>query len=175
MKGFRDRNSQEESVEDKSKEEAEGEAAEEVEESQSSDQDISKMQAEFEVARSENEAAADMMLRLAAEMDNYKKRVEKERQSLIKYGCQGVVQELLVSRDVHETDLESALFEMSEAQVDGDAAFLFLSPTIAVDARQRFDELRLAVVDVAGGADDDPAPSPGGLTHAGRGSHGRCG
>ena len=42
-----------------------------------------------------------------------------------------------------------------EAQLDGDAArFLFLE-AIGIDAGQRLDERALAVIDVAGGADDD--------------------
>jgi molecular chaperone GrpE len=73
-----------------------------------SEQDIARMQDELESARSESEAAADMMLRLAAEMDNYKKRVAKERQSLIKYGCQDIVQELLPILDNFERAIESA-------------------------------------------------------------------
>ncbi len=66
------------------------------------------MQEELETARSENAAAADMMLRLAAEMDNYKKRVAKERESLIKYGSQGIVQELLPILDNFERAIEAA-------------------------------------------------------------------
>ena len=115
MKGFRDKNSQEEPIEGKNEEEvaeeaveeSKEEAAEEAERPQGSDQDISKMQEELELARSENEAAADMMLRLAAEMDNYKKRAAKERQSLIKYGCQDIVQELLPILDNFERAIES--------------------------------------------------------------------
>ena len=82
--------------------------AEEAEEAQETDQDIAKMQQELETARSENAAAADMMLRLAAEMDNYKKRVMKERESLIKYGSQGMLQELLPMLDNFQRAIESA-------------------------------------------------------------------
>ncbi len=46
---------------------------------------------------------------------------------------------------------------MGEAEVDGDPALLLLVPAIAVDAGERLDQARLAVVDVAGGADDDPS------------------
>ena len=44
---------------------------------------------------------------------------------------------------------------MGEAEVDGDAAALLFFQAVGVDAGQRFDQRGLAVVDVAGGADDD--------------------
>jgi len=72
------------------------------------EQEILKIQQELEQARRESEAAADMMLRLAAEMENYKKRVAKERKALIKYAYQGVVQELLPILDNFERAIESA-------------------------------------------------------------------
>jgi hypothetical protein len=46
---------------------------------------------------------------------------------------------------------------MGETDVDGDAALLLLLEPVGVDAGQRLDEARLAVVDVAGGTDDDVA------------------
>ncbi len=110
MEGVRNRKSREKQVEC-SGEEALAEETEstdeETEEAQEADQDIARMQQELETARSENAAAADMMLRLAAEMDNYKKRSLKERESLIKYGCQSIVQELLPILDNFERAIES--------------------------------------------------------------------
>ncbi len=70
---------------------------------------------------------------------------------------QRIVQEPLVARYVDEADLEVAFLEMGEADVDGDAAVLLLAPAVAVDTGKRLDERCLAVVDVAGSADDDPA------------------
>ena len=93
---------------DENEETSESKIEKSAEETQESDQDISRMQQELEEARSENSAAADMMLRLAAEMDNYKKRVAKERESLIKFGSQGIVQELLPILDNFERAIESA-------------------------------------------------------------------
>lgn len=109
MEGVKDKESQEELIEDGSEEAIEAETestAEEIE--MTPEQEMVRMQQELETARAENAAAADMMLRLAAEMDNYKKRVDKDRQSLIKYGCQGVVQELLPILDNFERAIESA-------------------------------------------------------------------
>ncbi len=49
-----------------------------------------------------------MMLRLAAELDNYKKRTVKERESLIKYANQNIIRELLPVMDNFERAIESA-------------------------------------------------------------------
>lgn len=65
------------------------------------DQEMARMQQELEEAN-------DMMLRLAAEMDNYKKRTAKERESLIKYAGQNIIQELLPILDNFERAIESA-------------------------------------------------------------------
>ena len=42
-----------------------------------------------------------------------------------------------------------------EAELDGDAAFLLFLQAIGIDAGERVHERALAVIDVAGGADDD--------------------
>ncbi len=110
MEGVRNRKSREKQIEGSGEEALAEETKstdEETEETQEADEDIVRMQQELEVARSENEIAADMMLRLAAEMDNYKKRVLKERESLIKYGAQGLLQELLPILDNFERAIES--------------------------------------------------------------------
>ena len=65
------------------------------------EQEMVRMQRELEEAN-------DMMLRLAAELDNYKKRVAKERESLIRYAVQGIVQELLPILDNFERAIGSA-------------------------------------------------------------------
>ena len=49
----------------------------------------------------------------------------------------------------------SSSFEESKAEIDGDAAALFFFETVGIRAGERFDERGFAVVDVAGGADDD--------------------
>ena len=108
MKKVRDGDAHVVPIEDENEETSEARIEKSAEETQEADQDISRMQQELEEARSENAAAADMMLRLAAEMDNYKKRVVKERESLIKYGSQGIVQELLPILDNFERAIESA-------------------------------------------------------------------
>jgi molecular chaperone GrpE len=111
MKGVKDNGSRKKPIKIESEETIEEEiepSAEESEEAQESDEDMARMQQELETARSENAAAADMMLRVAAEMDNYKKRAIKERETLTKYGSQGILQELLPILDNFQRAIESA-------------------------------------------------------------------
>jgi hypothetical protein len=81
------------------------------------------------------------------------------------------VEEALVAGNVDEADPVVAGGEVGEAKVDGDAPPLLLAPAVAVDAGQRLDQRGLAVVDVAGGADDQVGADPPIL----RGSRGRGG
>ena len=55
---------------------------------------------------------------------------------------------------VHDAEAVVAEVEVGEADVDGDAAGLLFGQAVAVDAGEGLDERRLAVVDVAGGAED---------------------
>src|SRR5438105_2760177 len=68
-----------------------------------------------------------------------------------------VLDEALVAGDVDDAEAEVAEVEGGEADVDGDAAGLLLRQPVAVDAGEGLDERRLAVVDVAGGAQDQIA------------------
>ena len=81
------------------------------------DEDVEKEETEEKELTAEEEMAVmqqemvdarDMMLRLAAELDNYKKRTVKERQSLIKYASQSIIQELIPILDNFERAIESA-------------------------------------------------------------------
>ncbi len=89
---------------------------------------------------------------------------------------EGVVQEPLVPGDVDEAELEVALGQVGEADVDGDAARLLLRPAVAVDPGQGQHEAGLAVIDVAGGADDDSSHCADRLSpRASPAPRGRCG
>ena len=66
-----------------------------------------------------------------------------------------VLDEALVARHVDDADPHAAAeLERREAEVDRDAALLLLGQPVGVDPGQRAHERGLAVVDVAGGADD---------------------
>jgi hypothetical protein len=49
----------------------------------------------------------------------------------------------------------SSQLKMGKAEINGDAAALFFFQAIGVNARERFDQRGLAMVDVSGGAEDD--------------------
>jgi molecular chaperone GrpE len=103
MEEIRKDDAQQEEVVERKTPEAVEQASEETNEKTetTADQEMALMQRELEDAN-------DMMLRLAAEMDNYKKRTAKERESLIKYAAQGIVLELLPILDNFERAIESA-------------------------------------------------------------------
>ena len=79
-----------------------------------------------------------------------------------------VVHQPLVAGDVDEADHAVAGRHVGEAEVDGDAAGLLLLQPVGVDAGQRPHQAGLAVVDVAGGADDHRAGSGSGASAARR-------
>ena len=73
---------------------------------------------------------------------------------------QHVLDEALVAGHVDDPDREAArLLEEGEAELDGDAARLLLRQAVGVDAGEGLDQRGLAVVDVAGRADDDVSTS----------------
>ena len=68
---------------------------------------------------------------------------------------QHVVHEALVARHVDETEhLAIRQRRIGVTEVDGDAARLLFLEAIGIHAGERLDERRLAVIDVASGADD---------------------
>jgi len=79
-----------------------------LEETPSETLPIQTAEDELEKMKQELDQKNDMMLRIAAELDNYKKRVAKERESLIKYAAQEIIQELLPILDNFERAVESA-------------------------------------------------------------------
>lgn len=76
-------------------------AADFLEEAEQVEQDI-------EILRQEAESNRDKLLRLAAEFENYKKRMERERASIIKYAGENILRELLPTTDNLERALEQA-------------------------------------------------------------------
>ncbi len=79
-----------------------------------------------------------------------------------------VLDEAFVAGHVHDAEVEGRQVEVGEADVDGDAAGLLFGEAVAVDAGEGLDERGLAVVDVAGGAEDQVAGHPRLLAAGGR-------
>jgi len=61
----------------------------------------------------------------------------------------------LVSGDVDKAEPYAGFFQEGETKIDGDAAALFFFEAVGMRAGQGLNEGGLAVVDMAGGADDD--------------------
>ena len=71
---------------------------------------------------------------------------------------QHVPDETFMPRNVHDPAVHvTGQAEMGEAQVDRNAALLFLLQPVGVGPGEKLDERGLAVVDVTGGADDGEA------------------
>jgi hypothetical protein len=68
--------------------------------------------------------------------------------------CEHVADETLVPRHVDKSKADAAFFQEREAQIDGDAAALLLLQAVGMRAGQGFDQRRLAVVNMAGSADN---------------------
>ena len=71
---------------------------------------------EAETLRRELDETRDHLMRVAAEFDNYKKRMERERSKLLKYAGENILRELLTTLD----NLDRAVVQGS-ASVDDDA------------------------------------------------------
>ena len=76
---------------------------------------LADLQEELEQARKEAQEHYDKLLRLAAEFENYKKRMEREQQSALKYAEENLLKELLPTLD----NLERATEEARKAGEDG--------------------------------------------------------
>ena len=64
------------------------------------------------------------------------------------------VHEALVAGDIDKAHGAIGRVGIGIAEIDGDAAPLLLGEAVGVDAGERLHQRRLAMVDVAGGADD---------------------
>jgi molecular chaperone GrpE len=70
---------------------------------------------EIAILRQEADENRDRLLRLAAEFENYKKRMERERESLLKYAGENILRELLVTVDNLERALEQGTAESADS------------------------------------------------------------
>lgn len=65
-----------------------------------------ELEIELESARKEAKEHYDKLLRLAAEFENFKKRMEREKQNALKFAEENIIRELLPSLDNLERALE---------------------------------------------------------------------
>lgn len=71
---------------------------------------------EAEALRQELEETKERMLRIAADADNFKKRMEREKENLVKYAGENILRELLSTVDNLERALEQAAAETVDAE-----------------------------------------------------------
>ena len=95
-------------------------------------------------------------LRLDAFIGGY----DQQHQVDAAHARQHVAHEALVAGDVDEAYANAAAvgggeFEVSETDIDRNAAPLFFFQAVGINAGQRFDERGFSVIDMPGGADDD--------------------
>ena len=76
---------------------------------------------DVETLLKEAEENRDRLLRLAADFDNYKKRMERERQSLLKYAGENILREFLPTLDNLDRAVEHATADVEDAQQKLDA------------------------------------------------------
>ena len=65
--------------------------------------------------QAELDQAREQMLRIAADADNYKKRMEREKEKMVKYAGENILRELLPTVDNLERALEQAKTETEDA------------------------------------------------------------
>jgi molecular chaperone GrpE len=78
-----------------------------------SSQELAAAAAELEAALKERDALRDQLLRAAADFDNYRKRIDRERRDLVDYAATELIAEVLPVLD----DLERALEQPSTPEV----------------------------------------------------------
>jgi len=88
------------------------EAAEEMGDDISRQEEEQDMAAALEEARNKLQASEEMVLRLAADFDNTKKRLERERDTSLKYAEENILKELLPGID----NIERAMDQAHEAK-----------------------------------------------------------
>jgi len=80
------------------------------------EQEEQKKKPDIKAMEDELEAAKDKMLRVAADADNFKKRMEREKERLFKYAGENILRELLATAD----NLERALAQGREESGGGE-------------------------------------------------------
>lgn len=104
-----------ESVEEEEEEDEEEDDAEDLSAAR-----IQELEEELAAARKEKEEISDRLLRAAADLENFRRRSEREKQELRKYGSDKVVSELLPAVD----NMERALQHANERDIDEESSLV---------------------------------------------------
>ena len=100
--------------------------------------------------------AADIEMLAGLRLDGFVGGDHEEHQVDAAHAGQHVLDEALMPGDVDEAQAQRGRqLQMRETEVDGDAAALFFFQAVGIDAGERFHQRGLAVIDMAGGADDN--------------------
>lgn len=73
------------------------------------------MESDIEQLQNDLAESQDQLLRLAAEFENFKKRITRERETLVKYAGENVLRELLTTVDNLDRALEQGLADSDDA------------------------------------------------------------
>ncbi len=90
------------------------------------DATVAEEQSELEALRDERDEAQETLLRLAAELDNFRKRASRDIENARKYGLERLAQALLPVRDSLEAGLAAGENADAEALLEGKQATLRL-------------------------------------------------
>ncbi len=92
------------------------EIAQNVDDSEGAGGKEEQLEQDLDTLRREAEENRDRLLRLAADFDNYKKRLERERLTLLKYAGENILRELLPTLDNLDRAMEHATAEAEDPQ-----------------------------------------------------------
>lgn len=91
------------------------EASESAEENGNPSEMADNLEGDIEKIRQEAEDTRDQLLRMAAEFENYKKRMARERDTLVKYAGEQILRELLTTVDNLDRAIEQGTVESDDA------------------------------------------------------------
>src|SRR5208283_6221061 len=111
-------------------------------------------------AAADRQQPADIEVFAGLRLDAFIGGDDQQHQVDPAHARQHVAHETLVAGDIDKAHANPAAigsgeFEVGKADVNGDAAPLFLFEAVGINAGQAFDERSLAVIDVSGGTDDE--------------------
>src|SRR5215470_2821079 len=99
--------------------------------------------------------AADVEVFAGLRLDGLIRGNDQQHQIHSRRAREHVADKTFMAGNIHETKLDAALFQEREAKIDRDSAALFFFQAVGVGAGKGFNQRRFAVVDMAGGTDDD--------------------